>query len=491
MNLLIDTNIVIPLEPSSFLDEEINTETAIIFHNLAIQSKNTVCVHPAIEYDISRDRDNTRADIRKKLIKKYKLVPSPPDVTTLPNKIVGTPQIGSNDYVDNCLLAAIKADAVDFLITEDRRVHRKAELLGLQSRVLLLQDALSMLRDLFNVTPLPPPSVTECYAHELDERDEIFNSLRDDYHPEFDEWLRKCKRDHRKTYVIRDGENNNLAGLVILKEEPVLPNGRTGKTLKLCTFKVSTNNNGNRYGELLLKTVCHYASKNNYKQLYFTAFPKQEDLIAFAHSFGFEISGSTNERHENIIYKRLDYTLEDMTSLSSFEFHLRFGPRAISFHNNSTFIVPIEPRYHKLLFPELEKQVMLIHDLRPCGNSIKKAYLCHAKTDKLISGDNILIYRSHDLSSLTAIGVVEDTLRSNDTDEIARYVGSSTVYLYDEIRSLCHKPTLVIKFRFAKELDNPISLKELKANKIINGPPQSISKIPLEKIECIKTLIGM
>ena len=31
MHLLIDTNIVIPLEPGSVLDEEVNTETAINF----------------------------------------------------------------------------------------------------------------------------------------------------------------------------------------------------------------------------------------------------------------------------------------------------------------------------------------------------------------------------------------------------------------------------------------------------------------------------
>jgi predicted RNA-binding protein with PUA-like domain len=307
----------------------------------------------------------------------------------------------------------------------------------------------------------------------------------------FDEWLTKCKREHRKAYVIRDEGEIRLAGLVILKKESELPNGRLGKTLKLCTFKVSTHNSGNRYGELLLKTICDYASKNKYKYLYFTAFEKQENLIDFAKEFGFEITKSPIRLNENIIYKSIVYTLTDMTSLSPFDFHLRFGPRAVSFYNNSSFIVPIVPNYHKLLFPELEKQSSLISDLRPCGNSIRKAYLCHANTNKLSRGDNVLIYRSNDISSLTAIGVVEDTLRSGDPDAIARYVGSITVYRYDEICALCYKPILAIKFRFVKELDKPISLKQLKDNHIIKGPPQSISKIPQEKIECIKSLIKM
>jgi L-amino acid N-acyltransferase YncA/predicted RNA-binding protein with PUA-like domain/rRNA-processing protein FCF1 len=491
MNLLIDTNIVIPLEPGSPLDEEVNTETAIIFHNLAIQSENVLCIHPAIEYDLSRDKDNARANIRRKLIKRYKLIPSPPDVTILPSDVIGTLEIGSNDYVDNCLLAAVKADAVDFLVTEDKRIHSKAERIGLQSRVILLQDALSLLHDLFDVSPLPPPSVTECYIHELNEKDAIFNSLREDYSPEFDKWLTKCKREHRKAYIIRDEGDVCLSGLVILKQESELPTGILGKTLKLCTFKVSTHNSGNRYGELLLKTICDYASKNKYKHLYFTAFSKQESLISFAKSFGFEILQSPTKLNENIIYKSLDYTLTDMMSLSPFEFHLKFGPRTVSFYNNSSFIVPIEPQYHKLLFPELEKQTFFISDLRPCGNSIRKAYLCHSNTKRLSRGDNILIYRSNDISSLTAIGVVEDILRSSNPDTIARYVGSSTVYRYDEIEALCYKPVLAIKFRFAKELDNFVSLKQLRDNHIINGQPQSIAKIPQEKIECVKALIKM
>ena len=237
MNLLIDTNIVIPLESSSALDVEINTETAIKFHKLAQLSKNILCIHPAIDYDISRDRDQTRANIRKKLIKRYKILPSPPDVSILSEALVGQPAIGTNDYVDNCLLAAMKADAVDFLITEDRNIHSKAERNGIHSRVLRLQDAISLLNDLFDVAPQPPPSVTKCCVHELNDQDEIFNSLREDYKSEFDGWLIKCKREQREAYVIRDEADACIAGLTIIKREDKLPFGEIGKTLKLCTFK--------------------------------------------------------------------------------------------------------------------------------------------------------------------------------------------------------------------------------------------------------------
>lgn len=263
-----------------------------------------------------------------------------------------------------------------------------------------------------------------------------------------------------------------------------------GKTLKLCTFKIKNDYSGNRYGELLLKAVFDHAEVNNYQHLYFTAFPKYENLIVFAESFGFIVSKSLNARGENIVYKYLTFSQNEIESLSSFEAHIRFGPRKVFFHNNASFIIPIQPQYHRALFPELETQKLLFQIPKPCGNSIKKAYLCHSNTKQLKPGDNIFFYRSHDISGITAIGVVEESLRTSNVDEIARYVGTRTVYSYDDIENLCKKMTLAIKFRFVKGL-NQIPLKELKKNEIIKGAPQSITKIPKERVQWIKEKIGM
>ena len=490
MNILIDTNIVLPLEPGSYVDIGINTENAILFHNLSNRSGNILCVHTAIEHDLDRDNNKKRSAIRRKLIKRYKSVPTPPDVSILDQSIVGSPVFGSNDYVDNCYLAAVKADAVDFLVSEDRGVHRKARRLGIESRVLLLQDAINLLRDFFDESPSPPPAVQKVYVHELNDQDEIFNSLRADYHPEFNEWLKRCKREHREAYIITDQFRPGLAGVLIFKQEADLPTGETGKTLKLCTLKVSGDHGGNRYGELLLKTAFDYADSNKYKHIYFTTFSKHEGLIAFAESFGFKVSNTKNRRGENIVCKSLSFSADDIETLSPLEAHVRFGPRKAFFYLNSTFIIPIKPHFHQILFPELEHQLFLFHSPRPCGNSIKKAYLCHSKTKQLNPGDNILFYRSHDISGITAIGVIEETRRSSDPDVVARYVGTRTVYKYREIVDLCQKPTLAIKFRFVKGLQ-PISLGELETNGVLKGAPQSISKLSQKGAKWIQEKIRM
>jgi hypothetical protein len=489
MNILIDTNIVLPLEPGSTVDLEVNTNNAVLFHSLSSQSNNVICVHPAIEYDLARDKNQERANLRRTLIGRYKTLPSPPPPSCLDSEDVGTPEFGSNDYVDNCYLAAVKDNAVDFLITEDKGVHRKARKLGIESRVLLLKEAIDLLRNLFDESPPPPPSVEKIYVHELDTSDEILSSLRKDYDPNFDSWLIKCKREHREAYIIRTEDTSQLAGILIIKREEQLPSGDSGKTLKLCTFKVSDKYGGNRYGELLLKSAFDYAYLNKYKYIYFTTYQKQEGLIAFASSFGFEISKSYNERGESILYKEFEYSNDQLNTLSALEFHIRFGPRAFMFDKNSTFVVPIVPKFHGILFPELEKQIPLFRNYRPCGNSIKKAYLCHSTTKLLNPGDNLLIYRSHDLSGITAIGVVEETLRSQDPNEITRFVGTRTVYPYSEIVELCKKPTLAVKFRYAQRFNKPLILKDLKKHRVLKGAPQSISRLQDEGLSWIKEKI--
>lgn len=491
MNILIDTNIVLPLEPGSTVDLEVNTNNAILFHRLSSQSNNVICIHPAIEYDLSRDKNKERADLRRTLIGRYKTLPSPPSPSCLDSEAVGTPEVGSNDFVDNCYLAAVKEDVVDFLITEDKGVHRKARRLGLESRVLLLKEAIDLLRNLFDKTPPPPPSVEKIYVHELDQEDEILDSLRKDYHPNFDNWLTKCRREHREAYIIRNENGSQLAGLLIIKREKQLPFGEIGKTLKICTFKISDKFGGNRYGELLLKSAFDYAYLNSYKYMYFTAFQKHDGLIAFANSFGFLISEKCNERGEHILYKKFEYTADQLEILSPLDLHILYGPRFFVFQNNSTFIVPIIPKFHSFLFPEMEMQIPLFRNSRPCGNSIKKAYLCNASTNKLQPGDNLLIYRSHDISGVTAVGVIEGTLRSTDPNEIARYVGTRTVYPYNEIVEMCRKPTLAVKFRYAKRVNNPILLKDLKINGVLKGAPQSISKLPTEGLSWIQEKIEM
>jgi hypothetical protein len=158
--------------------------------------------------------------------------------------------------------------------------------------------------------------------------------------------------------------------------------------------------------------------------------------------------------------------------------------------NVPAFIVPIRPLYHRLLFPEQERQLELEPGNHPFGNSIRKAYLSHAPIRKIGKGCNLFFYRSEDIHSITSTGVVEGTLISSVADEIARYVGKRTIYSFSEIKEMCKGQVLAILFRQSRILENPIGLEELKKNRILTAAPQSIMKIQRRTLNWIQSRIN-
>jgi len=480
MKFLLDTNVFITLEPTRLAEVE-NTADAEL-SRLVMAGGHQMYVHPAQQVDVDRDRDDERRELRTLLLQKYPALPNPSPLTDALGEQLGTCEHESNDWVDHQLIAALAGDAVDFLVTSDVRIRKKARRLGLEPRVGTPREAIEFVRDLFDRTPSPPPAVEVTQAHTLDENDPIFASLRLDY-PGFDEWfIQKCKRQHRQAWVIRDGQNA-LAGLCIVKPEDETVFGLTGRILKVCTFKVSEDHNGFRFGELLLKTCFDYATQNGYESAYVTAFEKHGALVALLLDLGFEQIGARTELGELVFVKRF---VPDGTELENpLAFHLRYGPHAVDTTAATLFVVPIQPRYHEMLFPEAEGQARLRFDTgqHPCGNAIRKAYLCNSVTRQIQPGDMLLFYRSEDAQAVQVVGVVENWTASADPNEIARFVGKRTVYTFPEIEWLCAEgqETLAVLFRQVDILREPITLNTLLELGVLNGPPQQITSVNIEE----------
>lgn len=51
-----------------------------------------------------------------------------------------------HDYVDNIILYSVYKNEVSFLLTEDKGIHKKAFNLGIDDRVLSIDDALKNLK---------------------------------------------------------------------------------------------------------------------------------------------------------------------------------------------------------------------------------------------------------------------------------------------------------------------------------------------------------
>lgn len=428
MRFLFDTNILIPLEPTSPANAEPSTPEAANLVRLIHENGHQVCHHPASRIDLARDKDMQRQELRLALLRKYPEVPSPPQISAALSRLIGTSVPGSNDWCDDSLIAAIHGDAVDWLVTEDDGLRKKASRAGLGDRTLSVAVAIQVISDLSDKHVLPPPMARRAKAHELNADDPIFDGLRKDYGSSFDLWLKKCKLEHRLTWIVPNPEGSGIAAFCIVNEERAPPGHLAGRVLKICTFKVSQESLGYRYGELMLKTVFEHAIENNYDWTFVTVFEHHPELIRLLEDFGFSRLSDRTGLKEYIYSKPLSPKAEDDGSMAPLEYHVRYGPRRLRFEPDLIYLVPIRPNFSDRLFPETASQRPLLFDSNPCGSAIRKAYLCHSQISSLRPGAVLVFYRSQERQGLIAVGVVEEAFHSITPEEIARKVAKRTVY---------------------------------------------------------------
>lgn len=487
MKFLIDTNVLIPLEPTAPEYVEGMTEPALELLRSIEDVGDQLFIHPATMAELERDSNEQRRRLRELLFRKYLPLPHPPPTPEEWKALLGQPPIGSNDWVDHQLLAAVRSHAVSVLITEDRGIHRKAGRVGLKHQVATIGEALALVRSLRDRFVPPPPAVEFTYAHNIDIADPFFDSLRGDYR-DFDDWLHKCQEQHRRCWVVRS-EGRRLAALCLIKEEEGAF-GLQGRVLKICTFKVDPAHQGRRLGELLLKSVFAHAARNRYEAVYLTAYEKQTGLLAMLDDFGF-IEQARNASGELVLAKLL-HPVSAQEALPPLEFHIRYGPPVMSLVEPA-FLIPIEPRFHHLLFPEADEQLGLQAGTHPFGNGLRKAYLCRAPIRQIIPGAPLLFYRSHSHQAVTVVGVAERTLASRSAEEIASVVGKRTVYSMRQIEESCAQgETLAILFRQAFVVEpRPIRMAELRQHGVLRAPPQSITTVPGSAYEWLRSRLGL
>ena len=263
---LLDTNILIPIEDA----RETPKDYAELLRKL--QGQHEVWVHEANLQDIRRDQNVSRRGISLSKAEKY---PRLKNSWRLPDQLVR--DFGEikneNDLSDVHLLSAVEDKLVDILVTEDGGLHNRSQRAGLSDRVLTVRQALDFVSTHARVDYVLR-SVAKRFCYELDPSDPIFASLQADYNG-FNDWMAGCRASQRECWVVED--ERSIAALVIFKEEADddSPIGVKGRTLKLCTFKVSEAYRGGRLGEQLLRQAMWAAYDEGYDSNYLTVFRKQ------------------------------------------------------------------------------------------------------------------------------------------------------------------------------------------------------------------------
>lgn len=487
MRVLIDTNIFIERENYHFVPKNLQE----LLRTLNIL-KVAILVHPRSIEEIRKDHNQNRKDIGLSKISTYAKLESPPE--PLGDKhflqTVGQPA-NPHDETDNALVYAVYRDAVDFLISEDRKIQSKALRLNLKDRVLSVDEAVGVFRKSIPKMRLEhPPALVEEYVHNLNLKDPFFDPIRCEYSG-FDEWFRKISREGRKCWV--HFEQDAINDLLVFKEEnepidstPLLVSKRR---LKLCTFKATSS--GQRMGELFIKLAIQYCLRNNIEQTYLTHYTKEEDpLVNLLSEYGF-FKAARKANGEDIYLKELIPDKERAKSLSPAIISRLYYPGFYDGPMVRKFIVPIRPEYHDRLFTDYKGRQTTISEHTGGfiveGNTIKKAYLCHSSVRRISKSDILLFYRSKDKMELNTLGIVEDVFfRLRDCVKTMKLVGNRTVYSIEEIEKIVKKPTLVFLFRWHFYLPNPLKLGQLKNMKILKDAPQTLTTIPHNKYLEIK-----
>ena len=505
--LLIDTNVVIGLEDFQPVQQSL-AELVRLSNEHAVG----LFVDHANYEDVARDDNAARRLVtQSKLAKFQKLREFPvPDDAGLAARF-GSAR-SENDHSDVRLLAAFDAKAVDFLVTQDNGLHRRADKAGLGGNVLTVEEALQWLKQTFTPVSVSLPHVVERKAYELSQDHSIFTSLRADY-PGFDQWFDKCKRQHRDCWTLEIGDE--IAGIVVRKDESHAEAGTQHagpKILKMCTFKVRDEYQGEKFGELLLKQVLWFAQRNKYDLTYVTAYPKHAFLIDLLDYYGFRQTKKM-ANGEIVLEKPIAKGALPLVTADVFECDRTYYPRFHDGPDVRKFCVPIRPDYHRRLFPEIafaaelplfpQETVGLLlprGQERTPGNTIRKVYLCRAKITRLRPGDLLFFYMSKDDSyafsqSITTVGIVEQVIEGVSADDLIRHSAKRSVFAAGDLRAISpsiYSPVKMIDFLLAGHIEPPVSLGILVETGIFsNRPPQSISELSEERYGALKPHIAL
>lgn len=482
---LIDTNILIGLEDNH------KVEAAYArFYKLASAHKVNVFVHEVAKEDIARDKDSARRQISLSKIEKYRVLNKRRGLSTDELASWYGPLNKPNDVVDATLLHALENGAADFLVTQDKGLHERAQKHSpdLGRRVLFVADATDLLVQTYEPKKVPIRHVAEVKAHEIDYEDDFFDSLRDGY-PEFNVWWRqKCVKQHRACWVVYD--DDKLVGLIVRKDEAADDTDAitaAEKILKICTFKVAPEKRGVKLGELLLKQVLWYAQINGYDLAYLTTFQDQVSLMDLLEFYGFRNAG-TNSNCEYIYeraFSRDGLSREQKTT--AFELARRSYPKFLLDGDTRGFGIPIKEAYHDTLYPDLwhPRQPDLFVGAskadapRRPGNTIRKVYLCRAQSQLGPAGSVLFFYKGVSTEppsqAITTLGILESVSLARSTKELMLLTGGRSVYSETELEdwdATASRPVKVINYLLVAYIDPPVSLDELRSMGVVNGHPQ-------------------
>jgi predicted nucleic acid-binding protein len=464
MKILLDTNIIIHREANKILNPEIGQ-----LFNWIDKLKYSKYIHPLTIEELNRNKDEKTVETMNIKIQSYNSIKNIAPLGKTILDVSANIDTLENDINDTKILNEVFEDRVDILISEDKKIHTKAGMLGISNRVFKIQSFLEKVTsenpDLVDYKIL---AVKKVDFAEVNINDVFFDSFREDY-KEFNRWFNKKSDD--PCYVCYS--DNSLTAFLYIKLEnetenysEITPNFSKKKRLKIGTLKVTGN--GYKIGERFLKTIFDNAIQYKVDEIYVTIFskrPEQEQLIDMLEEWGFEYYGikTTANGKEKVYVRPFGRTLP--INIENPKLTYPFFSR-----DTDKYIIKIEPRYHTELFPDsinTREDKNKYTENEPHRNRIGKVYISHSQDRNLKSGDLILIYRMGETtpkkysSTITTICIVESVINNFKTfEEFFAACNRRTVIPKEDLRNNWwnknpYNRPFVINFLYAHSLPTP------------------------------------
>jgi predicted nucleic acid-binding protein len=490
MKALLDTNIIIHREASRIVNPDIGT----LFKWLD-KGKYIKYIHPVTVEEIEKNVNKDVANAFSVKLDSYQKIISVAPLNDKIKALSDSVDVTINDKNDTLLLNEVFSDRVDLLITEDKNIHKKAELLGIGDKVFtidsFLEKVVSENPELVDYKVL---NVTKKYFGQVNLQDPFFDGFREDY-VGFDKWFNK--KSDETAYVTYN--KDNILSFLYLKIEgheenyaDITPAFSKKKRLKIGTFKVVSN--GVRLGERFLKIIFDNAFINKVDEIYVTIFDKRDDekrLIILFEEWGFVLHGKKKSASgEELVYVRnFKPVYNPANPKSTYPF--------ISSKTN-IFLVPIYPQYHTELLPDSILRTESKNDFvenEPHRNAISKVYISRSLEKGLHAGDVIIFYRTggYHKSVISTIGIVENIITDiKDEHDFISKCRKRSIFTDDELRKHWnYKKTMrpfIVNFLYVYSFPKRITLKDLIDLGIIKdteSAPRGFQKISIEQFGLI------
>ncbi|HEY5583242.1 MAG TPA: PIN domain-containing protein [Ruminiclostridium sp.] len=482
MKVLLDTNIIIHRESSTVVNEDIG----ILFRWLD-ELKYDKCIHPLTIEEITKNKDQKAVRTFKAKMESYYVLKTQAPINDKIKEISSTFDKNINDQNDTKLLNEVYANRVDILITEDKKIHLKANKLGIPDKVLYIDSFIdSAIAENPTLINYKIQSVKQELFGNINLEDTFFKSFKEDY-VDFSKWFNK-KADET-AYVCM--ENNSVTGFLYLKTEDkkenysnILPAFLPKKRLKIGTFKVTLN--GFKIGERFMKIIFDNALHFKINEIYVTIFNKtieQQRLIRLLQEYGFIYHGNkiTSSGDEQVFVR-------EFTPSFNKEYPKKTFPYVTA--NNQAFFVPIYPAYHTELLPDSilnTESPEKYENNESYRNAISKVYVSRSLERNLSKGDIIIFYRTggYYKSVITTLGIVENIIQNISSEaDFIRLCRRRSVFTDKELRDQWNynrnNRPFIVNFLYTYSFPRLINMEKLIQMEIIsdvNSAPRGFCKI--------------